>query len=120
METYTRPPRGEFQERRPTLFGRPAAIRHCQFVDCLWRRQLRESRGFDDSRRSHPCVGSQEHTPTKSTKDFSMSILPSFWRPVPVAFLFTVVASALCLTAAALFGGIDATRKIFVDEMHAV
>jgi sugar phosphate permease len=31
-----------------------------------------------------------------------------------------VVASALCLTAAALFGGIDATRKIFVDEMHAV
>jgi len=30
------------------------------------------------------------------------------------------VASALCLTAAALFGGIDATRKIFVDEMHAV
>lgn len=30
-----------------------------------------------------------------------------------------VVASALCLTAAALYGGIDATRKIFVDEMDA-
>jgi MFS family permease len=27
-----------------------------------------------------------------------------------------VVASALCVTAAALFGGIDATRKIFADE----
>ncbi len=30
-----------------------------------------------------------------------------------------VVASALCVTAAALFTGIDATRKIFVDEMDA-
>ena len=30
-----------------------------------------------------------------------------------------VVASALCVTAAALYGGIDATRKIFVDEMNA-
>lgn len=30
-----------------------------------------------------------------------------------------VVASALCVTAAALFGGIDATRKIFADEMDA-
>jgi len=30
-----------------------------------------------------------------------------------------VVASALCVTAAALFAGIDATRKIFVDEMNA-
>ncbi len=30
-----------------------------------------------------------------------MSILPSFWRPVPVAFLFTVVASALCSPASA-------------------
>jgi MFS family permease len=30
-----------------------------------------------------------------------------------------VVASALCVTAAALYGGIDATRKIFVDEIDA-
>jgi sugar phosphate permease len=30
-----------------------------------------------------------------------------------------VVASALCVTAAALFGGIDATRKIFADETDA-
>jgi MFS family permease len=30
-----------------------------------------------------------------------------------------VVASALCLAAAALYGGIDATRKIFVDAMDA-
>jgi hypothetical protein len=30
-----------------------------------------------------------------------------------------VVASALCATAAALFFGIDATRKIFVDETDA-
>jgi len=30
-----------------------------------------------------------------------------------------VVASGLCLTAAALYGGIDATRKIFVNETDA-